>query len=192
MAELIGHQNIVKNEIVNQIMSHPLLVKLLFYKDTNADIFKQPDLTFDQIRQVKRENIYEYRKLPLNNETVARPYLSMESGVKKYHKDKNKHYNSGIFIIYLFCEGEVDATVNGSRTIAIEECLRELFDEKSLKIRNMETQKDEYVCQTYIGETTPNGANGTNAVGRIITLEYSGFNPIEKRDFDEINNSRRL
>lgn len=162
MAELIGHQNIVKNEIVNQIMSHPLLVKLLFYKDTNIDIFTQPDLTFNQIRQVKRENIYEYRKLPLNNETETKPYISMEYGVKEYRTRKNPTFNGNTFIFYVFCDSAIDDTFNGSRVNAIETCLSEVFNDGYVKA----------LGKSRINISEPIYIQNTNIQGRKIEMWF--------------------
>ena len=166
MAELIGHQNIVKNEIVNQIMSHPLLVKLLFYKDTNIDIFTQPDLTFKQIRQVKRENIYESMKIPLNNQDVERPYLTMQYGNKDYHPRKNPFFNGNDFAIYVFCNTAIDDTFNGSRVSALEHCIYEIFDNGEVGA----------IGNSRLGISEPIAINGTNIIGRKIPIVFADFN----------------
>ena len=166
MAELIGHQNIVKNEIVNQIMGHPLLVKLLFYKDTNVDIFTQPDLTFKQIRQVKRENIYESMKIPLNNQDVERPYLTMQYGNKNYHSRENSYFNGNDFNIYVFCNTALDDTLNGSRISALEHCVCEIFDKGNVAS----------IGSSELGTSTPIAINGTSIIGRKIPIIFLAKN----------------
>lgn len=166
MAKLIGHQNIVKNEIVNQIMSHKLLLKLLFYKDIKKDIFEEYDLTFAQIRQVKAENIYESMKIPLNNQDVERPYLTMQYGMKDYHTRKNPYFNGNDFYIYVFCNTLLDDTPNGSRISALEHCIYEIFDDGEV----------ETIGNSKLGISEPIAINGTNIIGRKIPVIFADFN----------------
>ena len=53
--------------MANKVMTNQDLLKLLFYCDTN-DVLSQPNLTRNQKDSLKLNQIFKYKRMPLNNE----------------------------------------------------------------------------------------------------------------------------
>lgn len=128
MAKAYGRLNKHKEEFIRILMSDQILLKFLYYKDNSSDILSKPDLTVREKAMLKSKNIFEYRKLPTENNTEVDTYLSMEFGMNRYqNKDGNKYFTQPTIYVYTVANNQLDDTSNGSRIYAIEDRLVELF-----------------------------------------------------------------
>ncbi|MEG0087051.1 MAG: hypothetical protein RR817_11340 [Niameybacter sp.] len=162
---LYGQMNETMQAILGQVMQHQDLLKFLYYTTNDLNVEEASDLSDAQRVQVKRENVYGYRKLPLNNQSEMKPYLCMEYGSKTYHMEQNKFFNGNEVVFYIFCEGSLDPTQNGSRVLAIEACLRALFDGGQV----------EAIGKSKLKYSEPLGIQNTNLVGRRVSVIFYDF-----------------
>ena len=126
-----GILNEYRREFVNRIMSDQTLLKFVYYTDNNIDILEQPDLKQKQKIKIREENIFEYKKIPVKNSEDMKVYIGIEFGNINYYNTrqriKNKYFLEPTVKIYLVTNEELDECANGSRLLAIEDRLRQLF-----------------------------------------------------------------
>ena len=110
---------------MNKVMSNQDLLKFLFYCDTK-DVLSQPNLNRTQRDSLKLNQIFKYKRMPLNNETVTKCFLSMQFG-RVLREPKNNHWIMPYFAFTIVCPDAISETLHGSRILAIEQCLEDSF-----------------------------------------------------------------
>lgn len=123
---MYGQLNELREEIINKVMTNQDLLKLLFYCDTN-DVLSQPNLTRSQKDSLKLNQIFKYKRMPLNNETVTKCFLSMQFG-KVGRSMKNPFWMQPYFEFTIVCPNAILETTVGDRMLAIEQCLTDTFE----------------------------------------------------------------
>ncbi len=180
--KLYGQLNTYLNEFVNTIMQDQILLKFLYYKD-NCDVLAKPDLNIKQKKSMINDTIFKYRKVPLLNDRVMQTYLSMEFGkidrmqAVSYREADPYFFRPTIDIFLITSDGNND-TSNGSRIMAIESRLMELFH---FQTHNTTLGKSRITSSDSIyGLAYPYS-------GREINIEFWDANPHKfKIEFPEI------
>lgn len=122
---MYGQLNELREEIINKVMTNQDLLKLLFYCDTN-DVLSQPNLTRNQKDSLKLNQIFKYKRMPLNSQTNAKCFLSMQFG-RVLRDSKNNHWTMPLFAFTIVCADSVGEILQGSRILAIEQCIEDIF-----------------------------------------------------------------
>ena len=107
-------------------MSNQDLLKFLFYCDID-DVLSQPNLNRTQTNSLKKNQIFKYKRMPLNNETVTKCFLSMQYlGVNRNKKEP--YWMMPYFEFTVVCPDSIAEILQGNRVLAIEDCLVQTFD----------------------------------------------------------------
>lgn len=123
-----GQLNLHKEEFVRILMNDQILMKFLYYKNNKIDILEQADLDVSKKIEVKKHNIFEYKKVPAVNSEDVETYLSMEFGnTRYYNRSNNRYFIEPSVNVYLITNYQLDTCYNGSRLLAIEERIVDLF-----------------------------------------------------------------
>ena len=123
---MYGQLNELREEIMNKVMSNQDLLKLLFYCDVD-DVLSQPNLNRSQKDSLKKNQIFKYKRMPLNNETSTKCFLSMQFG-KVGRSMKNPFWMQPYFEFTIVCPNAILETTVGDRMLAIEQCLTDTFE----------------------------------------------------------------
>lgn len=125
MDDIYGQLNELREEIMNKVMTNQDLLKFLFYCDTK-DVLSQPNLNRIQKDSLKLNQIFKYKRMPLNNETKTKCFLSMQFG-RVVRNLENNHWVIPLFAFTIVCPNAISETLHGSRILAIEQCLEDSF-----------------------------------------------------------------
>ena len=126
-----------KNLFISNLLNNQNLLKCLYYTDNDKDILSFPDLSVKDKKKVTKENIYQYRKIPTQDDREQKTYIAIEYGDRDYgatgakYTSNNIWYekiNMRIFIVSM-CEQDVNKYI-GSRIDRIEEEIVEMFHKK--------------------------------------------------------------
>lgn len=159
---IYGNLNFIREIIFQHVMTHEELLKFIHYHDTDTDITKLPNLTKREKNALIDTKVFKRRRFPATTEK-ADVMLSMEYG-SRYYNGQSKG-NSSIsmqeFVSPKFCFNVIvhetlDETDNGSRLLAIEHCLLQLFHNQRIGTLGVSyiSQTDTILCpQGYIGIT---------------------------------------
>lgn len=142
---MYGQLNELREEIMNKVMTNQDLLKFLFYCDLveinairkslklpeyltidKADILSLPNLNRTQKDSLKLNQIFKYKRMPLNSQVDAKCFLSMQFG-RVLRDNKNNHWSLPLFAFTIVCPDAISETLNGSRILAIEQCLEDSF-----------------------------------------------------------------
>lgn len=126
MGNIYGQLNELREEIMNKVMTNQDLLKFLFYCDTN-DVLSQPNLNRTQRQSLIDTQIFKYKRMPLNNETSTKCFLSMQFG-KVGRNMKNPFWMQPYFEFTIVCPNAILETNVGDRMLAIEQCLTDSFE----------------------------------------------------------------
>ena len=167
---LYGNLNYIREIIFQEVMTHEELIKFIHYHDIDTDITQLPNLTKREKNSLINKKIFKRRRFPATTEK-ADVMLSMEYGSRAYNGSGNGRTNKSMqeFVSPKFCfnvivHETVDETENGSRLLAIEHCLLQLFHNQ--KIGTLGTS---YISHT---ETIlcPQGY-----IGICVTMKFTDF-----------------
>ncbi len=125
MAEQFGDLNDLRIEITNRLLTNQDLLKFLYYQDSNIDILNQPILTRDQRKKVADEQIFKYFKVDTTLSNEIKCYISFD--IKETECDTWGNFYKPIFTFNIVCGYSLIETQNGSRILALEECLKRTF-----------------------------------------------------------------
>lgn len=168
----IGQSNKIKNEIVSKIMDSQDLLKLLYYTNSDVDIYELADLTSKQKRGLMSSNIYRYKRIPANEDNESKTYLSFSYGENGYAVKNNKQFKKYTLNIWIVTRVELDDIVQGSRLDEVEDVLNEVFHTQD----NNTLGDCEIKYSVDINPPSP-------YLGRAIVLTFIDFNhPILERD----------
>jgi len=126
---MYGQLNELRESIMNKVMTNQDLLKFIYYCNTDdkTDILSLPNLTKDQRKSLINTQIFKYKRMPLNSQTDAKCFLSMQYlGVNRNRKEP--YWMQPYFEFTVVCSTSIDETLNGSRLLAIEECITDTFD----------------------------------------------------------------
>lgn len=165
--------------VQSKIMQSKDLMKFLYYKD-NGDITALPNLTSDQIKSLMKNTKYEdsnedgastqrifpFKKLPKDSDrNTLGCFISMEYGViERESRQRGKsggYWKKPSFCIFLFVPDRLDPTKNGSRLLAMEQCIEDAFNGRSL----------EAISHCYVGNSLPL-QTASGYIGRQIPLIF--------------------
>lgn len=169
-----GQMNRNKEEIISHIMLNQNILKCLSYNDNTKDILKMPDITGKQKMEIKKNNIFKFKKIPMDTDTIQKTYLSMEYGqifymgnTGGYYSASNPYFKLPDFNFYVISHTSLDDnTIIGSRIDRIEEEIYNIFHNK---ITIDDFGKSFLVSS--IPLILPN-----NYIGRQITIRFVGKN----------------
>lgn len=163
---IYGNLNIIREKIFQYVMTHDELINFIYYKDTDTDITSLPYLSKREKNKLIGTKIFKRRRMPSTSEK-ADIMLSMEYGTRTYDGSRNistMQFVAPKFVFYVICHESLDDTDNGSRILAIEDCLLQLFHNQ-----NIGTLGKSYVSHT---DTVlcPQGY-----IGIAVTVKFSDF-----------------
>lgn len=169
-----GQMNINKEQIISLIMSNQNILKCIKYEDNNIDVLSEPNLTTKDKIQIRKENIYKFRKIPSDTSDIQKTYISMEYGeifymgnTGGYYNATNPYFKIPNFIFYIVSHSSLDENkVIGSRIDRIEEEICNIFHDK---ITIEDFGKSFLVSSTPL--FLPN-----DFIGRQLTLRFVGKN----------------
>ena len=87
---MYGQLNELRESIMNKVMTNQDLLKFIYYCNTDdkTDILSLPNLTKDQRKSLINTQIFKYKRMPLNSQTDAKCFLSMQYlGVNRNRKE---------------------------------------------------------------------------------------------------------
>lgn len=122
---MYGQLNELREEIINKVMTNQDLLKFLFYCDTN-DVLSQPVLNRTQRQSLINTQIFKYKRMPLKDQTYTKCFLSMQFG-RVVRNPENNHWTTPLFAFTIVCPDAISETLQGSRVLAIEQCLEDSF-----------------------------------------------------------------
>lgn len=155
---IYGNLNLIREKMIQHIMSHDDLMKFIYYKDVDKDIAELPNLSKKQKATLIDTKIFKRRRMPSTSDK-ADVMISMEYGIRHYANSNRNSYMSYVaprFCINVISHESIDETDNGSRILAIEDCLLQLFHNKQVGAlgKTFVAQTDPLLCpQGYIGIT---------------------------------------
>lgn len=126
---MYGQLNELRESIMNKVMMNQDLLKFIYYCDTDdkTDILSLPNLTKDQRKSLINTQIFKYKRMPLNSQTDAKCFLSMQFG-KVGRSMKNPFWMQPYFEFTIVCPNAILETTVGDRMLAIEQCLTDTFE----------------------------------------------------------------
>lgn len=130
---MYGQLNELRESIMNKLMTNQDLLKFIYYCNTDdkTDILSLPNLTKDQRKSLINTQIFKYKRMPLNSQTDAKCFLSMQYlGVNRNRKEP--YFMMPYFEFTVVCPDAIAEISNGNRILAIEECLVQLYDMKDV------------------------------------------------------------
>lgn len=121
-----GQLNELRETIMNMAISNQDLLKFIYYCDT-TDVLSQPNLTKTQRASLMNTQIFKYKRMPIVNQNESKCFLSMQYlGVNRNKKEP--YWMMPYFEFNIVCADSIDEISEGSRLLAIEECLTNTFD----------------------------------------------------------------
>ena len=126
---MYGQLNELREEIINKVMSNQDLLKFLFYCNTN-DVLSQPVLNKKQRESLINTQIFKYKRMPLNSQTDAKCFLSMQ--FTQIYRHKDNYWIMPCFEFIVICPDSIAEINEGSRILAIENCIIDSFDMKDI------------------------------------------------------------
>lgn len=129
MAKTYGKLNELREEIIAKIFENQDLLKFIFYLDSDEDIPTLPDLTGRQKAGLVNTKIFKHQKIDLTG-SESGCYLSFDFGVNP--RDRSGYWSRPTVLFYILCDTPYIETENGSRIGALEECIYNTFEGKSL------------------------------------------------------------
>lgn len=165
-----GNLNYIREIIFQQIMSHDDVLKFIYYQTTDEDIIKLPNLTNKEKNKLIGTKIFKHRRFPSNTEK-ANIMLSMNYGTRSYNgtksslnKTSTREYVSAKFCFNIIVHDSIIETYNGSRMLAIEDCLLQIFHNQRIDTLGVSyiDRTDTMVC--------PEGYSGI-----CVTMKFNDF-----------------
>lgn len=166
--ELSGVLNNHQQEIINTLMSDQTLLKFLYY-NKNEDILNKPELNKKQAKQIRDNNIFNFKRIPTINDKEMITYISMEFDKIGYTSNfnskqtHNQYWVAPSYVFYIINHYQNDDTQNGSRINAIEDRIVDLFHCKN-NISSIGISVIQY-SQPIIGLTHP-------YIGRALYISF--------------------
>lgn len=174
--EDIIYGNLNKNLqcIMGKIVTSEELVKFLWYKDMDKDILSLPNLSGRDVMSLTRGDtakIFPYKKIPQSDEDFN-CYISMEYGVVRRQiasrsSNIGKYYKQPSFLVYIIVPQILEVTANGSRLLALEQCIENIFHGQELKA----------IGQCYVGDSQPLSCPD-GYLGRVVPLIFADTNEV--------------
>lgn len=167
---IYGNLNYIREIIFQHVMTHEDLLKFIHYHDTDTDITQLPNLTKRQKNALINSKIFKRRRFPSTTEK-ADVMLSMEYGSRNYNgvgsssvKSSMQEFVSPKFCFNVIVHETLDETDNGSRMLAIEHCLLQLFHNQ--RIGTLGT--------SYVSHTEPMLCP-QGYIGITVTMKFTDF-----------------
>ena len=157
--------------IMSKIVQSDDLLKFLFYKDMGEGVASLSNVSGkDKVGMItgKTQQIFPYKKIPQSREEFQ-CYISMEYGAvnRETRGRGSKYFKYPSFFIYILVSQTLDSTPNGSRLLAIEQCIEDTFHGKQI----------DAISMCYLGNSTPiDCPNGY--LGRAIPLIFVDTNEV--------------
>ena len=125
---MYGQLNELRESIINKVTTNQDLLKFIYYCNTDdkTDILSLPNLTKDQRKSLINTQIFKYKRMPLNSQTDAKCFLSMQFG-RVLRNPKDNHWSIPLFAFTIVCPDSISETLNGNRILAIEQCIEDSF-----------------------------------------------------------------
>jgi hypothetical protein len=162
MSEMYGQLNKLRQSIMNKAMTNMDMLKFIYYCN-EIDILKQPELTSEQREELLDNQIFKYRRMPLINQTEGKCYLSMDFlGINR--KKDDPYFMQPIFEFSIVCSDSIVETLQGSRILAIEDCIVDTFDMQYIGT----------IGYVKVLQSTPQGID-TGFQGRKIQLFFTDW-----------------
>jgi len=159
---MYGQLNELREEIMNKVMSNQDLLKFLFYCDTD-DVLSQPNLNRTQRQSLINTQIFKYKRMPLNSQTDAKCFLSMQFG-RVIRDVKNNRWMLPLFAFTVVCSDSIAETLHGNRILAIEQCIEDTFSYQNVG----------NIGQVYIVGSEPETAD-TGLQARSTTMKFVDY-----------------
>ena len=159
---MYGQLNELREEIMNKVMSNQDLLKFLFYCDTD-DVLSQPNLNRTQRQSLINTQIFKYKRMPLNSQTDAKCFLSMQFG-RVIRDVKNNRWMLPLFAFTVVCSDSIAETLHGNRILAIEQCVEDTFSYQNVG----------NIGQVYIVGSEPETAD-TGLQARSTTMKFVDY-----------------
>lgn len=158
-----------KSLFISNLLNNQNLLKCLYYVENDKDILSLPDLTAKQKKKVSKENIFQYRKIPSQDDRQQYTYIAIEYGDRDYgvsgakYATNNSWYEQIELRVYIvsMCEQDVNKYI-GSRIDRIEEEIVETFHKRN----NIGS-----LGYCYVQDSIPLNLT-TRWIGRMITLTF--------------------
>lgn len=163
---IYGNLNVIREKIVQYVMTHDDLINFIYYKDTDTDITALPYLSKRERNKLINTKIFKRRRLPQTSEK-ADVLLSMEYGSRAYdgsRKISNMKFVAPKFVFYVVVHESLDETDNGSRLLAIEDCLLQLFHNQNIGT----------LGRSYVSHTEPTLCP-QGYIGIAVTVKFTDF-----------------
>ena len=115
------------------------------------------------------QRIFPYRKIPNDAEsTQAEVYISMEydSILRQERGKTNAYFKRSIVAMYILVNESLESTLNGSRSVCIEQCIENALHNKPI----------ESISKCFIVESKTIGKPPKGYVGRIVYLSFADTN----------------
>ncbi len=125
MAEQYGSLNKLRTEIINKLMTNQNLLKFLFYT-TDSDITLQPNVSREVRKNIKDKQIIEHFRVNIALESEQICYISLDFG--RIPRSPEGFWMKPSFSFFIICPESLLETQNGSRILAIEQCIMDTFD----------------------------------------------------------------
>lgn len=157
--------NEITDIIHDKVKSHKEIQKLLYYDESDVDIYNMPDLSRSQAKQVMNNNIFT-KKQAFSKDEKAKCYLCMQYGTRRYHGKRNSYFDGNTFNFYVLCRNDI--AINdyvGSRINEVEGILEEIFDDGEIGT----------VCRSRMISSEDFDAKD-DYYGRHIIIEFYDFN----------------
>ena len=159
---------------MGKIVTSEELVKFLWYKDMDKDILSLPNLSGRDVMSLTRGDtakIFPYKKIPQSDEDFN-CYISMEYGVVRRQiasrsSNIGKYYKQPSFLVYIIVPQILEVTANGSRLLALEQCIENIFHGQELKA----------IGQCYVGDSQPLSCPD-GYLGRVVPLIFADTNEV--------------
>ena len=124
-----GDLNEIRTEICNKLVQNQDLIKFLFYTKTDddkKDITTLPQVTGSDRINVIKTQINKHLRINLAQDNISKCYISMDFG--KVPRSKEGFWIMPSFSFFIICSEDLIETLNGSRMLALEQCIVNTFD----------------------------------------------------------------
>lgn len=162
---MYGQLNELRESIMNKLMTNQDLLKFIYYCNTDdkTDILSLPNLTKEQRKSLINTQIFKYKRMPLNSQTDAKCFLSMQFG-RIIRDVKNNRWMLPLFAFTVVCSDSIAETLHGNRILAIEQCIEDTFSYQNVG----------NVGQVYIVGSEPETAD-TGFQVRSTTIKFVDY-----------------
>jgi hypothetical protein len=163
---MYGQLNELRESILTKVTENQDLLKLIYYCDVSdtEDILSLSDLSKTEIKSLYNTQIFKYKRMPINNQTKSKCFLSMQFG-RVIRDTKNNRWMIPLFAFTIICaDGILENTITGNRILAIEQCLTDIFSYQNIDSSGM----------TYVVGSEPEQVD-TGFQGRTITIKFFDY-----------------